>query len=312
MHIEPHRYYHTYDHISYMLNYAYSKYIHSPFYTELILAILFHDIIYKVGAPAGENERKSREVLLKFAKSDNARAAADAILATISHDSPKNDLERALIDCDLAQWNNSTYEDLIKTELELFKEFQKIDFLKYKEGRLKFLNDFKKKNLVKLENIEIQENYLKVFKPKIGLMAGSYSPFHRGHASILKQAEEIFDKVIIAQGQHPDKEAPRELPELIKNRQTAKYSGYLVDYIKSLGYPVTLIRGIRNSTDLIQEQSLATFLRESMPEISIAYILCSPELQHISSTAIRNMEKIQKGSSRGYTIRDLEDWNNNI
>jgi pantetheine-phosphate adenylyltransferase len=38
---------------------------------------------------------------------------------------------------------------------------------------------------------------------KIGVYAGSFNPFHVGHADILHQALEVFDEVILAIGNNP-------------------------------------------------------------------------------------------------------------
>ena len=40
---------------------------------------------------------------------------------------------------------------------------------------------------------------------RLGIYAGSFNPFHKGHYNILCKAEKIFDRVIIARGINPDK-----------------------------------------------------------------------------------------------------------
>jgi len=34
-------------------------------------------------------------------------------------------------------------------------------------------------------------------QPHIGVFAGSFNPFHKGHYNVLQKAEKLFDKVII-------------------------------------------------------------------------------------------------------------------
>ena len=58
---------------------------------------------------------------------------------------------------------------------------------------------------------------------------------------------------------------------------------------------VTLIRGLRNSTDLQYELTQYRFLQELKPDIKVVSIFCDKEYEHISSSAIRNLSKYGKG-----------------
>ena len=119
---------------------------------------------------------------------------------------------------------------------------------------------------------------------------------HLGHMNIIEKAEKIFDKVIIAYGINPEK-GQREypIPEAIKKHQIIEYKGLITELIDSLGYDVTLIRGLRNSTDLQYELTQFRFLQELKPDIKIVNIFCDKEFEHISSSAIRNLMKFGTG-----------------
>jgi pantetheine-phosphate adenylyltransferase len=168
-----------------------------------------------------------------------------------------------------------------KMVLENFKNNQHIDYLKWLENMLE-----------KWSKDQDILHILETWKPKIGIYAGSFNMMHIGHYNILLKAEEIFDKIIIARGLNTDKkEAEFELPEKIKDRQIIYYDGLLTDMMCNLGYKVTLIRGLRNATDLQYELTQFQFLQDMMPEISIVNIFCDKEFEHISSSAIRNLVK---------------------
>jgi pantetheine-phosphate adenylyltransferase len=132
---------------------------------------------------------------------------------------------------------------------------------------------------------------------KVGVYAGSFNPFHLGHYNILTKAEKIFDKVIIGFGKNSEKSDNFGLlSQSLDSRDVRFYDGLLTDFIDSLEYEnITLIRGLRNSTDLQYELTQYRFLQELKPDIQVISIFCDKEYEHISSSAIRMLMKYGKG-----------------
>lgn len=130
---------------------------------------------------------------------------------------------------------------------------------------------------------------------KVAVYPGSFNPFHKGHYNILLKAEKIFDKVIIARGINPDKGAQSyHLPKVLDDRIIQDYPMLLTDFVKATKEKydnVTVIRGLRNSTDLQYEMTQYRFLQDLMPEIQVVSIFCDKEYEHISSSAIRMLSK---------------------
>lgn len=181
----------------------------------------------------------------------------------------------------------NTLHDCISHEMEQFKMHQALSLKKYIKSRMNFLETQK--------NSELNCDYLKGFHPNIAVFAGSFNPFHKGHYNILQKAEKIFDKVIIAFGQNPEKGSRKhKIPESLKNRQIESYEGLLTDFISSLEHEVVVIRGLRNSTDFDYEQNQYRYIQELMPGIKIISIFCDKEFEHISSSGIRTLEKYNK------------------
>ena len=157
----------------------------------------------------------------------------------------------------------------------------------------------------KVNNPDLQNliKYIETRKPKIGLYAGSFNPFHKGHYNILEKAEAIFDKVIVAQGHNIEKPKPTfEFPKALEYRQCETYSGLLTDFIRELGYDVTLIRGLRNTTDLQYELTQYRYFQDMLPGIKTVSILCDKEFEHISSSSIRNLMKYDTNEFRKYIL----------
>lgn len=169
-------------------------------------------------------------------------------------------------------------------EMSIFKQHQSLPFVTYKKEREAFLQSNK-------ATLSLQ--ICSALKPKIAVFAGSFSPFHKGHYNVLQKAENIFDKVIVAFGQNPEKgNGPTyAIPKTLQSRQIEHYDGLLTDFVAGLGHDFTVIRGLRNSTDFQYEQNQYRYIQELMPDIKIVNIFCDKEFEHISSSGIRTLEK---------------------
>ena len=175
----------------------------------------------------------------------------------------------------------------IEHEMEQFRLHQSMRMKDYLQERKKFLSS--------QPNTAACLDYLDNFKPIIGVFAGSFNPFHKGHYNVLQKAEKIFDKVIVAFGNNPEKGERRYgVPQSIKNRQIESYDGLLTDFVASLGHDSVVIRGLRNSTDFQYEQNQYRYIQELMPDIRIVSIFCDKEFEHISSSGIRTLEKFNR------------------
>lgn len=139
---------------------------------------------------------------------------------------------------------------------------------------------------------------------KVGVYAGSFNPFHKGHYNILQKAEKIFDKVIIARGYNPEKKNDLvALPNIIMDRTVMQYSGLLTDFIKTLPYKnITVIRGLRNSVDLQYEMNQYRYLQDLMPNIQLVSIFCDKEFEHISSSGIRTLSVFGSDKVKDYLL----------
>lgn len=185
---------------------------------------------------------------------------------------------------------NASFAELLQQEKNEFALNQHIDFLEYQNQRLAFIEKQSPN-----PTVNALYDYVKINKPSIAVFAGSFNPFHKGHFNVLKKAEKLFDKVIIAFGKNPDKTIRNwPIPKTIANRQQTEYHGLLTDHIDSFGYDVTVVRGLRNSTDFQYEQNQYRYIQELKPDINIINIFCDKEYEHISSSGIRTLEKYNK------------------
>jgi len=209
----------------------------------------------------------------------------------------KSTLDFAVLDLGDKVFNfeyQKSFELQRERELSLLREFQNLEFTVYKKLRLNQLE--KAKTQIDNINISILISWLSSYQPKIAVYAGSFNPFHKGHYNILQKAERIFDKVIVAKGVNPEKaDFNYPLPSRLEFRQIDNYNTLLTDYLSIYDYPITLIRGLRNSTDFQYEMNQYRYLTDLKPDIRMVSVFCDKEFEHISSTGIRNLEKYGKG-----------------
>jgi len=277
---EPQRFYHTWNHVLDLIGKAIDD---NKLSDELLLAIVFHDIVYD--PMNNDNEEKSAELFKTFF---NYPDVYEAILATKNH-IDVNPTSKLLNKYDLSVLYGD-FNSFMKYEDGIFKEYQFVDVKTYTENRIKFLE--KHFGNIKQEYLD----YIKYRKYNIGVYAGSFNPFHVGHYDILKKAEAIFDKVIIARGINTSKsDELLPLTNTLKNRQAGLYTGLLTDFIDGLGYDVTLIRGLRNASDLEFEKTQYRYLKDLKPDIKVINILSDSEFEHVSSSSIKMLQKYGKG-----------------
>ena len=144
---------------------------------------------------------------------------------------------------------------------------------------------------------------------KIGMYPGTFDPFHVGHLDICRQAQKVFDKIIVVRAVNPDKkESKSKLPYMFLNESgisVTTHEGLITDFIKlheAHGNHVTLIRGLRSGADLAYEQNLVAFMRNMHPYIKVVFFLCDPKYQHISSSALRGIQHFSEEEYKKYAL----------
>ena len=135
---------------------------------------------------------------------------------------------------------------------------------------------------------------------KIAVFPGSFSPFSLGHKAVVDNALPIFDKIIIAVGNNPEKNQYFSIKKRLKwindvyknmpNISVERYEGLTVDFCKTVNANF-IIRGLRDSHDFKFEKNIAQMNKKLNAEIETIFIITPPDLSHISSTILRDIIK---------------------
>jgi len=140
---EKHRFYHNTSHLTQIIqdieNNIYFKELNVYDKHVLLLAAFYHDVVYN--PKLKNNEDKSKEVFINSLKIKDAKLiekVTDLIETTKYRRRPIDKLERIFWDADNAGFKRG-YNELLKNEKLLKKEYSFLTPEKYKESREKFL-----------------------------------------------------------------------------------------------------------------------------------------------------------------------------
>jgi pantetheine-phosphate adenylyltransferase len=130
----------------------------------------------------------------------------------------------------------------------------------------------------------------------IAVYPGTFDPITNGHLSIVNRALKIFDKLIIAILNNPQKrplfsleERTHMIKEVLRSKSNIEvdsFDGLLVDYVIKKNSNVVL-RGIRALSDFEFEFQMALMNRKLNREVQSIFLMTDYKWFYISSTIIK-------------------------
>ena len=275
-----------------------------------LLAAVYHDAVYDPRAP--DNEEVSADLLQSHAVNPQdpvVTGALELILASKWSKPATTESEKTFFALDTKQLQDGCpLHERLSYERSIFREYQWADWPTYRSKRRQFLEGWAQLYPQHRRGVAECIELLEGLRPRVAVYPGSFAPFHLGHLSILRQAESIFDKVIVAVGINRQKPAAiesakarfSELQAQLRFHEVASFEGLLTGFVGGMALPATIVRGVRDGTDLEVELRFARFLNELRPQTGVVWISCEAELQHLSSSAIRELEAIEPGAGQRY------------
>lgn len=138
---EPHRRYHTLEHIAHMFSTAREFGI---VLTEAQkLAIWWHDAVYEPGSVLNENQSIALMMKTEKLTDDKLLLTAVDIIWDTKHEKPPKNEESAIV-CDLDMYGFAdVFDRTYRMQQQVYAEFSHIPRDEFRKGRLEFLNKLK-------------------------------------------------------------------------------------------------------------------------------------------------------------------------
>jgi pantetheine-phosphate adenylyltransferase len=142
----------------------------------------------------------------------------------------------------------------------------------------------------------------------VALYPGSFDPIHNGHCDIIERAAKLFDRLIVAVYDLPEKRLlfsteervamVREVVSTLDNVEVDSYSVLTVDHAVARGAQA-IVRGLRASMDFDFEFQIALMNRHMNRDVEALFLMTSVEHAHLSSTLVKEI------ASHGANVNDL-------
>ena len=133
---------------------------------------------------------------------------------------------------------------------------------------------------------------------KTAIYPGTFDPITFGHIDILERTCALFDQVIVAIAQNPEKEpmfsvAERKkmitkATENIHNIEVDSFEGLVVDYVL-LKKATAIIRGLRAISDFEYELQMALMNRKLKEQIVTVFLMPHEQYIYLNSSIVKEV-----------------------
>ena len=143
---------------------------------------------------------------------------------------------------------------------------------------------------------------------KRALYIGSFDPFTSGHYDILLQAEKLFDEIIIAIANNPQKKRRIDADICASAIESITYhpvkvSNKLTTDLMEQYECTYLIRGLRNTTDYLYEENLIKQYKLLKPDLKVVYFRTEND---VSSSFVYELMKRDKSITEYIPYDEIE------
>jgi pantetheine-phosphate adenylyltransferase len=152
-------------------------------------------------------------------------------------------------------------------------------------------------------------------KHVIAIYPGSFDPLTNGHLDLIHRAAKLFDELIVAILDNPEKDplfSVAERSEMLEamtshydNVRVATFDGLLVEFAKRVRADV-VIRGIRAISDYEYELQMALMNHKLYPQMDTVFIPSAEAYSYVSSRLVKGVARLG-GPVHGFVPAIVEE-----
>ena len=133
---------------------------------------------------------------------------------------------------------------------------------------------------------------------RTAIYPGSFDPLTNGHLAIIQRGLKVFDRLIVAVANNPQKKplfSAEERTRLISGAlgpephvEVDSFDTLLVDYVRKKGVH-TVLRGLRAVSDFEFEFQIANMNRHLDPDLETVFVMTGADYFFVSASLVREV-----------------------
>ena len=135
----------------------------------------------------------------------------------------------------------------------------------------------------------------------IAIYPGRFDPVTAGHLDIVQRGAKLFDELIIAIFEAPEKqtlfsteerlELFREAAKDVAGVRVESFGGLVVDYAHQVG-ATAIVRGIRMNADFEYEFEMALMNRKLAPDVDVVCLMTDIQYQFVRASLLKEVARL--------------------
>ncbi len=133
---------------------------------------------------------------------------------------------------------------------------------------------------------------------RTAIYPGSFDPLTNGHVAIIQRGLKVFDRLVVAVANNPEKkplftvaERTTMIAEALGDDPRVdvdSFDGLLVDYARRKGVH-TVLRGLRAVSDFEYEFQIANMNRHLLPDVETVFVMTGEDYFFVSARLVREV-----------------------
>jgi len=133
---------------------------------------------------------------------------------------------------------------------------------------------------------------------RTAIYPGSFDPLTNGHLAIIQRGLKVFDRLVVAVANNPQKKPLFSVEERKRMIAVAvgedprvevdSFDALLVDYVRAKGVH-TVLRGLRAVSDFEFEFQIANMNRHLLPDLETVFVMTGEDYFFVSARLVREV-----------------------